>query len=502
MERKRVNILWLMSDQHNANCLGVEGHPDVRTPNLDRIAERGTRFTKAYCNNPICAPSRASFLSGQYVHTHGISGNFVRGVESDAPNLGRLFRKNGYETALIGKAHLPAQWVGASFEYVRFSDLCDATPDDPTTCHYFQDLVEAGLADLYDQGRHHPGDPGYGDRAFVSLLPEEYSLEAWTGRKAVEFLEQRDRERPFFLKVSFQRPHDPYAPPVERMGDYDPEALSLPDNACDYLDRKFSGKPKFQQEYVRQEKGMGYPFRSQSVAELKEQMAAHFTLITMIDDAVGEVLRAVEEQGQLDNTVIVYTADHGDFAGEHGLMLKNFGIYESIHRIPFLVAGSGVPSRTSDALIESVDLYPTMAALAGLECEPEVDGTSRVPEILTGVGGLESTVCEWEFMAPQSKVFAIRDSRYRFVWYADSLEDGELYDHEEDPGEMTNRFADPDLAEIREKFLKQIDQFRTEGRVVHGWNDDSGCVALVKNSPTRRLQAGVTKWSKICLQEE
>jgi choline-sulfatase/uncharacterized sulfatase len=459
MDRK-VNVLWLMSDQHNAGCMGIAGHPDVRTPNLDGIARRGTRFTRAYCNNPICAPSRSSFLSGQYVRSHGISGNFVRSVKSDAPNLARLFRQNGYETALIGKAHLPAQWVEEGFEYIRFSDLCDARPCDPVSCHYFKDLVDAGLADLYDQGRLLPAHPGYGDRAFISELPEEYSLEAWTGREAVKFLEQRDVSKPFFLKVSFQRPHDPYAPPAERAGEYDPITLSLPDNACDYLERSFAGKPTFQQEYVQKEKGMGYPFRSQNASELKEQMAAHFTLVTMIDDAIGEVIKTLEAQGELDHTVIVYVADHGDFAGEHGLMLKNFGIYESIHRIPFIIAGPGVPeNRVRDMIVESVDMYPTLADLAGLSCEPEVDGTSRVPEMIRGTGGSGETVCEWEFLHPQSHVYALRNERYRFVWYKEAPDDGELYDHQSDPGELNNLFHDPETADLRRNFCQQIKLF-------------------------------------------
>lgn len=503
MQKKRMNVLWLMSDQHNANCMGGGGHPDVRTPNLDAIAERGALFSHAYCNNPICAPSRSSFLSGQYVKSHGITGNFVREVRSKAPNLGRLFRENGYETALIGKAHLPYQWVVEGFDYIRFSDLSDAAPDDPASCHYFNDLVEADLADLYDQGRLNPGEPGYGNRAFVSRLAEEYSLEAWTGRKAVEFLEQRDSSNPFFLKVSFQRPHDPYAPPAERMDEYDPEALSLPDNACDYLERKFAGKPKFQQEYIQQQKGMGYPFLSQNRAELKEQMAAHFTLITMIDDAIGTVLDALKAQGELENTVIVYTADHGDFAGEHGLMLKNLGIYESIHRVPLLIAGPGVPAGTvRDMLVESVDLYPTLADLAGLSCEPDVDGVSRVGELVSGEGGCDYAVCEWEFAEPQSSVCAIRDGRYRFVFYDEFPQDGELYDLHADPGELNNLFHDPGVRDVIKMFRARMDAFLSERRHVYRFRDDEQAVRNVQDQATILIHQKGKKWSEVCKVED
>jgi choline-sulfatase/uncharacterized sulfatase len=497
--KRHPNILWLMSDQHNANCLGIAGHPDVKTPHLDRIARGGIRFTRGYCNNPICAPSRSSFLSGQYVRTHGISGNFVREARCEAPNLARLFRGNGYETAFVGKAHLPSQWVRDGFEYIRFSDLCDAESNNPASCHYFSDLIKAGLADQYDQGFCPPGHPGYGNRAFVSELPEEFSLEAWTGREAVRFLQQRNSGQPFFLQVSFQRPHDPFSPPANRADDYDAAALSLPDNACDYLSRDFAGKPIFQQEYIRGEKGLGYPFLAHDSTELKRQMAAHFTLITMVDEAIGDVLKEIEAQGELDNTIIAYVADHGDFAGEHGLTQKNLGIYESIHRIPFILAGPGVPvGLIRDTLIESVDFYPTLAALAGLKCEPEVDGTSRVQEMKTGEGRLSFAVCEWDFAGPQTRVHALRDERYRFVYYDEAPEDGELYDHQNDPGELNNLFRSATHQGVCALFITRLESYRAGARRVHGWLEDTRDMTATQKGPTALIHRFGEKWSGIC----
>ncbi|MGE4490612.1 MAG: sulfatase [Kiritimatiellales bacterium] len=499
MSKKRPNILWLMSDQHNANCMSAAGHPDVKTPNLDQLAKDGVLFSHAYCNNPICAPSRATFLSGQYVKSHGISGNFVREVQCDAPNLARLFRKHGYQTALIGKAHLPCQWVKEGFETIRLSDLCDADAADPESCDYFKDLIDAGLADRYEHGARLPGEPGFGMRAFVSGLPEKYSPEVWTKDKAVEFLRQRNSEQPFFLKVSFQRPHDPYSPPASRADEYDPESLNLPETAVDYFDRKFSGKPVFQQEYVSEEKGMGYPFRACDPADLKKQMAAYFTLISMMDDAIGAVLQEIDAQGELDNTIIVYVADHGDFAGEHGLMLKNFGIYESIHRIPFIIAGPGVPSgQRRDRIIESVDFYPTLAELAGIPCEPSVDGTSRVKEILSNAGGCEYTVCEWEFLKPQSHVFAVRNEKYRFVFYTEFPDDGELYDVENDPGELNNLFHEDGFQDVRDAFCARLKSyFSEENPRVHAWKDDFPAIQKVLDQPSIQIHQQGKKWSEV-----
>ncbi|MFA5689246.1 MAG: sulfatase-like hydrolase/transferase [Kiritimatiellales bacterium] len=498
MSKKKVNILWLMSDQHNANCMGVAGHPDVRTPNLDRIAKNGVLFNRAYTNNPVCAPARCTLMSGQYVKTHGISGNVVRDVHSISPNVARLFRENGYETGLVGKAHLPAHWIRDGFEFFRFSDLTDADSYKPQTCHYFNDLIEAGIADLYDHGGIVPGHPDRGDKAFVSELPEEFSLEAWTGRKGVEFLEQRNREKPFFLKVSFQRPHNPFSPPESRAHDYNPEMLTLPENAVDYLERGFAGKPQFMRDYTAVRDGSGYPYRSTDSTDLRVQMAAHFTLITMLDEAIGAVLKKIEEQRELENTVIVYTADHGDFAGEHGMTLKNFGIYESIHRIPFILAGPGIPKgKTIDAIIENTDFYPTLTALAGIENEKGIDGRSVLPEAEGRRNGHEFTVCEWDFIAPQDAVYAVRDDQFRFVHYDTMPEDGELYDCKNDPGELNNLFSDPDYQNVREKMEARLKEYRANTNRVYAWATDALRQKNKKDDPVIRLHKYGARWSEV-----
>jgi choline-sulfatase/uncharacterized sulfatase len=438
-------------------------------------------------------------LSGQFVKTHGIAANFIREREDEAPNLGRTFRDGGYQCALIGKAHLPAKWVREGFEYVRLSDLADASVDDPRTCHYFNDLVEAGLADDYDQGTLMPGHPGCGMRSFISRLPEEYSLEAWTGREARGFLARRDRERPFFLKVSFQRPHDPYAPPAARAHEYAPEALSLPDNADDFLRYRLKGKPKAQQQYAAGELGVGYPFRPRDAEDLKLQMARHFTLITMIDEAIGGILADLKAAGDLDNTLIVYVADHGDFAGEHGMMLKNLGIYESIHNIPLIIAGPGVPAgQVRDAFFESVDFFPTLCELTGLTADPAVDGVSRVPELEGAAPRLEQTVCEWlSTRGDGDEVHAVRAERYRYVVYDNAPVDGELYDHRTDPGEMVNLFHDPDCQDVVRHFQQVVEAYR-KGAVRRQTPADDACLAKqYLSSPTLQLHQGGACWSEL-----
>jgi len=159
----RPNILFLMSDQHNAGSMGVAGHPNVKTPTLDGIAARGVRFTRAYCNNPICAPSRISFVTGQYPHTHRILGNNNFDLDdTNSATLGATLRRHGYETAMVGKGHMVAKWDREAYEHLRYCDLCDADRRDLTKHHYFRYLIDHGLADRYEDGTlppDHEADP-------------------------------------------------------------------------------------------------------------------------------------------------------------------------------------------------------------------------------------------------------------------------------------------------------------------------------------------------------
>ena len=179
---KRQNVLWLMSDQHNAGCTAYAEHPDVKTPNLDRIARRAVTFTNAFCNNPICAPSRISFITGQYCHTHRMFGNDNRWMRTPNPtSLASVFQRHGYQTALIGKSHMVPAWDHASFEHIRYTDLIDADISDPRTNHYFAYLDELGLADFFGEGTAKPGQGDVDDGIHAGAAPEDGRGGAATG---------------------------------------------------------------------------------------------------------------------------------------------------------------------------------------------------------------------------------------------------------------------------------------------------------------------------------
>ncbi len=495
---RHPNVLWLMSDQHNANCLGVAGHPDVKTPHLDAIASKSVRFTNAFCNNPVCAPSRACFLTSQYCHTHGITGNSVFEYEETRPySVATHFRFHGYQTALIGKGHLPRLWMEDGFEYRRYSDLADSEANDPLTCDYFRHLVEHGLADRYDHGTLNPPHPGASMRAFTSELPLAHSLETWTGDEALTFLRARDEIRPFFLQLSFQRPHDPFAPSPESTGLYNPENLSLPDSTRDYFENRFASKPAWQREFISKGKE-GYPYRPHDPADLKRQLAHHFALITEIDAQIGRVIAHLKAIGEWENTIVCYHADHGDFAGEHGLALKNFGIYESIHKIPFLLRGPGLPTGSEHgSLVESIDLAPTFCELAGLPIPDSFEGRPLRAMIEGHSSKLDVTFCEFDFPRPaMATTFAARSEEYRLVLYAANPEDGELYHRINDPGELHNCFDDPACRDIRESLTRRL--IFHLGRFRRNWSfhDDMNPARTGPPGLARLLHKGKTTWQQ------
>ena len=445
----KPNILFLMSDQHNANCLGAAGHPNVKTPNLDNLAEDGILFTSAFTNNPICSPSRISFMTGQYPHTHGYLGNNNFETEdSGAATLGTQLRRNRYQTALIGKAHMIRRWDEEAFEHIRYCDLCDADRDNPLSNHYFRYLVDNDLADQYEEGTLPPDHPHTRLGYATAGLPYEHSLERWTGDRTLEFLENRDTQRPFFLHMSFQRPHPNYMPAAEHVGMYESRDIVLPDSASDWYENRFQSKPDFIRQMAER--------RAKNPDEFKKIVAHYLTLITVIDCEIGRVVDWLRTHDQYNNTIIVYSSDHGDFAGEHGMYRKNIGIYESIHRIPFILKPpGGLKGKICSEIIESIDLYPTLCDLSDVSFPDTVEGRSLLPVVEGKEQGRELSLCEWDFPGIQRRVNAVRTKRFRLVYYSHEL-GGELYDRRNDPGEVRNVWQEPSYRDVRLKLIELL----------------------------------------------
>jgi arylsulfatase A-like enzyme len=328
---------------------------------------------------------------------------------------------------------------------------------------YFRYLHSQGLADDYDLGSHPASHPGADRTAFISTIPKKDCVETWTGNEALHFLEKRDMNRPFFMHLSFQRPHPPHTVPSDSGLLYNPDEIVLPESA-----------------------------------ELRRQLAFYYSLITYIDEQIGRVLNFLKETGDYNNTVIIFTSDHGDFAGEHGLILKNLGIFESLHRIPFIITYPSCPAgKVIDKIVESVDMYPTVCKLAAIDVPSCVDGRSMLDIIENNAPGRAETVCEWDFIEHYNcKVNAIRTKAYRLVYF-NSDQGGELYDLVEDPGEMYNLYNKPEYEDIRAELMAKLAGYMIEDNFKTTFKSDQLLHQQKKHRPSRMIHTECKKWSQV-----
>jgi arylsulfatase len=442
-----LSVLFILADQHNAKVLGCQGHPDVKTPHLDRLAAEGVRFDNAIAQNPICTPSRMCYLSGQYAHNHGcygLSGPNPRGL----PTVLGHFRRAGYRTGAIGKIHCPEYWV---------EDDCDLFHDTGNTSvggrskAYAAHLEQRGLTDLED----HVGLHEFGKRGLQSCdgRPSKVSFEdgqeGWSVRTAAAFMETCAREdKPFFLHVSLPKPHECYTPAQPFWDLYDESRLTLPPNA-DY-DMAAAGKsPHLQAAAARWRKGDWALFEPKTFEAARlRKLHGYLGNVSHVDHAVGELLDALDRLGLRDRTIVVYGSDHGDYACEHGNMEKAPGICsDAITRIPLIWRAPGAtrPGAVSPALVETVDVAPTLCALAGLPPLETADGKDLSP-LLRGEPAEPHRLAVTEFAWSKS----VRKGNLRLVYYPREFFQathpdgfGELYDLAADPWEMKNLYFDP-----------------------------------------------------------
>lgn len=434
-----------MSDQHNAKCLGYTGLTDARTPHLDELAAEGVRFDNAIAQNPICTPSRVSFLSGQYCHNHGyygLSGPNPNGL----PNVLGHFRNHGYRTAAIGKIHCPEYWVEDGVDVFHETGNCSIGGRSKEYAAY---LAERGLTELEDHGALNE----FGERGRQSLdgRPSKVSYrdgqEGWAVTKSLEFMEQARRDnQPFFLHVSLPKPHQCYTPAQEFWDLYEESALCLPPNA-DHEDPHEAPHLKYMREKFK--KGDWTLFEPKTFeAGRRRKLHGYLGNVSHVDHAVGELVQWLDEQGLSRNTIVIYTSDHGDYATEHGVMEKAPGIaHDAITRIPYIwrCPGQFKQGHIASELVESVDVSATLCRLCGLPDMETSDGQD-IGHLLVGGSGQVHEIGVTEFAWSKS----VRKGNWRLVWYpksmfADEYPDGfgQLYDLDEDPWERKNLYFDP-----------------------------------------------------------
>ena len=443
----KPNILLIMTDEHRHDCLGCFGNEQVKTPNIDRLAPDGVRYDNTYCTYPVCTPSRYSLISGEYVHQHRGYSNHCT-LPPDTATLPGLLKQSGYNTAAVGKMHYTPTYLDVGFEKMFLAEQNGPGRWDDDYHRFLKDHDQVDRNDLIDQVQEYRklGDADYWANfgAIVSNLPEKYHSTTWIGDKAVEQLEQWDTDKPNMLLASFIKPHHPMDPPEKWAKMYDPEKIHILPGWTDTLSDD-DKKGYFPNADLTQEK-------------LKKITAYYYATISQIDFQVGRMIDLLKKRGMYDNTIILFTSDHGEHMGYRHMLLKGGYPYESIARIPLIVKYSNNrDSGTSrDRLVSNVDIAPTLLGLAGL----------KVPKTMHGLNLLGDKTRDIVFLeAERGHTVMARTKTTKLILERNLAADGSvrysglLFDLEKDPFEMNNLYDSPDYVDISKKLTAAIDNW-------------------------------------------
>ena len=408
------NVLFILADDQRADTIAALGNDRIQTPHLDRLVERGTVFTRAYCMGSteaaVCAPSRAMLMSGKTLFH--VRGNFYDLRDPD-PLLPEILRGAGWSTFATGKWHNGPRWFNRAFGAGGAIFFGGYGPHRNLPVHLYD-----------DRGRYRKS---YATATFSST---EFA------DATIEFLEGLEGEAPFFAYVAFTAPHDPRTPPGAYRDLYDPDEMVVPESFLPV--HPFDNGDMM----VRDELLAGWP-RMEEV--IQRELADYYGLITHMDAEIGRLLAALEATGRAEDTLVVFTSDHGLSLGGHGLMGKQ-NLYDDSMRAPLILAGPGVPAGSSDALVYLFDLYPTLCDLLGVETPDTVEGRSLAP-ILRGEA---SSVRDEIFTAYLDVQRAVRTERWKLIRYP-RVDVTQLFDLERDPNEVHDLAGRPEHAErVRE----------------------------------------------------
>ncbi len=492
----RPNILIVCTDQQRTDTLSCYGSDFIDTPGFDRVAERGTRYERAYCPSAVCTPSRVSLMTGQYTMRHGIW-NVGVNTGGDVDFLSHRLARAGYQTRLVGKAHYESYNAGASQSRESSADYGSGYGG-WTGPYYGFEKVELALghtvyglsghygewlgqqedaADLARYRKLQPADdaPEFGGNAYNWALPARFSNSVWTADRAIAFLEHdRDRERPFFLFVGFQDPHHPHCVPTDYSGKLDPALVPLPAYTEGELD---SMPPHFQLAHEGRLKGSeiarrwpvagqhdGFDYRQVPESSQRLGRSYYYSMVKLIDEQLQRLWASLDASGLTENTLVFVTSDHGELLGDHGLWMKGPFHYEPLTRIPLLAMGPGVAAGASeDALASLVDIAPTCLSMAGVSVDDDMDGIDLTRKRRTADDTvLCETILDWQGLICRSVI----GERYKLTWYADA-DYGELFDLAHDSGETENLWSSEGMAPVRARLLSALVNHDTRMQASH-----------------------------------
>ena len=432
---KQKNVIFILTDDHRYDYMGFTGKvPWLETPNLDRLASEGAYFPNTFVTTSLCSPSRASILTGQFSHSHTI-------VDNQAPNPGNLtyfpqyLQSNGYQTGFFGKWHMGSH------------------SDDPRPgFDHWESFKGQGV--YYNPELNINGDRiQYKDSTYITDLLTEH---------AIDWLEKRDKEKPFFVYLSHKAVHAAFQPAKRHKGLYKDKSIDLPST----YDQTKTGKwrdlkwPRWVAEQRISWHGVDYMYHDNT--DMQELVRAYCETLLGVDDSVGAVLEYLEQEGLDDSTLIIYMGDNGFSWGEHGLIDKRH-FYEESVKVPLLVRNPDLfkGGVKPEAMVQNIDIAPTILAHAGIEKPIDMPGVSFIP-VLDGSnpeGARKEVFYEyyWENNFPMTPtMFGMRTNKYKYIRYQGIWDRNELYDLENDPDEMFNLIGDPSKQETIKEMLESL----------------------------------------------
>ncbi|MGI2295136.1 sulfatase family protein [Paenibacillus sp. GXUN7292] len=503
----KPNIILITTDQQRKDSMSGYGFSNAQTPHLDRLAKEGVVFERSYCTSPVCTPSRASLYSGKYVSKHG-AWNVGTALPEDEKLLSHRLTEAGYRTHHIGKAHF--QPYLSPLEQSRESILTGweqnfESFDGP---YYGFQTVELAMGHSLYGGCGHYGmwlkqrsgrttfeassdcREKFGGEAYDWQIKESDHSSWWTAERAAVFLkEQKERaEQPFFLSIGFQDPHHPHAVPVERTGKINKSAMQHPQ----YMEGELQDKPPhFEAVHAgdwspdHPMHGM-FPMAGQSSNRFDYRLvheedaikgkAYYYAMVEMIDEAVGRILQALNQNELDQNTIIIFTTDHGELLGDHGIWMKGPFHYEQLVNIPFIIHGpSYFPAGRADAIISLVDVVPTILELCEISIPSGLDGVSFKQLLLGQSASIRAAALIEHVDDPGGlRLKTVVTERYKCtIYYGEyGKQAGELYDLFEDPAEMINLWGNAQYNGIKfsmmHLLLQELEKLeRREGRDVY-----------------------------------
>ncbi|WP_222429919.1 sulfatase family protein [Paenibacillus cremeus] len=461
----KPNILWICTDQQRTDTLHCYGNSIVDTANIDRLAEMGVLFEQAYCQSPVCTPSRASFMTGRYSRTTRCRQNGQK-IPDDEKLVSKLFAEQGYVCGLAGKLHLAP----------CHPDICKGVEeriDDGYHAFHWSHAVggHAWALDDYLQWLEKKGatlkrEPIPGVRQTFYGNDPENRQGTWCTDEAISFIRANRRHgNPWFFSVNYFDPHHPFDPPKELMEKYMAlgEQIPLPN----YIEGELDNKPRYQRIDSENAYNFNAMFRYREMSELEHRAAraSQWAMVEHLDTQVGRLLDELEQSGELDNTIIIFMSDHGEMLGDHGIYWKGPYFYEELVRVPLMIAWPGkvAGGRRSKALVELVDLAPTLLEASSLPLYPGIQGRS-LWSLLTGETELnkhrDSVYCEYYNAQPwhpelPPQCTMVFDGRYKLV-RVHSAGEGELYDLLLDPKEHRNLYHYPYYGKEKLRLLELL----------------------------------------------